>query len=166
MFDVASTRAARGRNLGLLGLLLVALLATGCLSSPQQGTNLQTLPTATTRLGTSNTQVQGLGAFVTARSIGTGNAPQSVTSTFSSSDTVYAVVQVQQFASGNRIFARWSANGTVREDTQEITANRDYSNTYLEFHIQGSSAPLPTGSWTVQLIINGNPGPTANFKIQ
>jgi len=163
MFAVASTRAARGRNLGLLGLLVVALLATGCLSSPQQGTDLQTLPTATT--GTF--QVQGLGAFVTARSIGSGNAPQNVTSTFNSTDTVYAVVQVQQFAQGNRIFARWSANGTVREDTQEITADRDYSNTYLEFHIQGTnSVALPTGNWTVQLIINGNPGPTANFTIQ
>jgi hypothetical protein len=162
MFAVASTRAARGRNLGLLGLLLVALLATGCLSSPQQGTDLQNLPTPTT--GTF--QVQGLGSFVTARSIGSGNAPQNVTSTFNSTDTVYAVVQVQQFAQGNRIFARWSANGSVREDTQEITADRDYSNTYLEFHIQGSNAALPTGNWTVQLIINGNPGPIANFNIQ
>jgi len=162
MFAVASTRAARGRNLGLLGLLLVALLATGCLSSPQQGTDLQTLPTATT--GTF--QVQGLGAFVTARSVGSGNAPQNVTNTFSPTDTVYAVVQVQQFAQGNRIFARWSANGTIHEDTQAITADRDYSNTYLEFHIQGNNTALPTGNWTVQLIINDTPGPIANFNIQ
>jgi hypothetical protein len=164
MFAAYSARAVRGRNVWLVGLLLVALVATGCLTSPTQGdTGLQTLPTAT-----ANTQqVRGLGAFVTARSIGAQNAPQNVTSTFSPSDTVYAVVEVQQFAQGNRIFARWSANGSVREDTQEITADRDYSNTNLEFHIQGTSgAPLPSGNWTVQLIINGNPGPIANFRVQ
>jgi hypothetical protein len=166
MFVATSTRAIRGRNLGLLGLLLIALLATGCLSSPQQGnTGLQTLPTAT--IGSSGAQVNGLGAFVTAKSIGTGNAPQNVTSTFNSTDTVYAVVQVQQFAQGNRVFARWSVNGSVREDTQEITADRDYSNTYLEFHIQGTNgAALPTGNWTVQLFVNSNPGPIASFQVQ
>jgi hypothetical protein len=166
MFATTSTRAVRGRNLGLLGLLIIALLATGCLSSPQQGdTGLQTLPTAT--IGTGSQQVNGLGAFVTAKSIGTGNAPQNVTTTFNSTDTVYAVVQVQQFAQGNRVFARWSVNGSVREDTQEITADRDYSNTYLEFHLQGTNGqPLPTRSWTVQLIINGNPGPLVNFQVQ
>jgi hypothetical protein len=163
MFAAYSARAVRGRNVWLAGLLLVALVATGCLTSPTQGdTGLQTLPTAT-----SAPRVQGLGAFVTAKSIGAQNAPQNVTSTFSPSDTVYAVVEVQQFAQGNRIFARWSANGSVREDTQEITADRDYSNTNLEFHIQGTSgAPLPSGNWTVQLIINGNPGPIANFRVQ
>jgi len=162
MFAAYSARAGRGRNVWLGGLLVVALLATGCLTSPQQGdTGLQTLPTAT-----SAPQVQGLGTFVTAKSIGAQNAPQNVTSTFSPSDTVYAVVEVQKFAQGNRIFARWSANGSVREDTQEITADRDYSNTYLEFHIAGTNAPLPSGNWTVQLIINGNPGPTANFNVQ
>ena len=162
MFAAYSARAVRGRNVWLLGLLLVALVAPAC-SSPTQGdTGLQTLPTAT-----SAPQVKGLGAFVTARSIGAQNAPQNVTSTFSPSDTVYAVVEVQQFAQGNRIFARWSANGSVREDTQEITADRDYSNTNLEFHIAGTSgAPLPSGDWTVQLIINGNPGPIANFRVQ
>jgi hypothetical protein len=166
MFAASSTHAVRGRNLGLLGLLLVALLATGCLTTPQQGdTGLQTLPTAT--VGANGPQANGLGTFVTAKSIGTGNVPQNVTTTFSPSDTVYAVVQVQQFAQGNRIFARWSVNGTVREDTQEITADRDYSNTYLEFHIQGANGQaLPTGDWTAQLIINGNPGPIASFRIQ
>lgn len=166
MFAAYSSRAVRGRNLGLVGLLLVALLATGCLTTPQQGdTGLQTLPTPTISLGSQ--QVNGLGAFVTAKSIGTGSAPQNPTTIFNSTDTVYAVVQVQQFAQGNRVFARWSANGSVREDTQEITADRDYSNTYLEFHIQGTNGqPLPTGSWTAQLIINGNPGPTINFTVQ
>ena len=164
MFAASSARARRGRTLGLVGLLLVALLATGCLSSPQQGdTGLQTLPTATV----GNPQVKGLGTFVTAKSIGAQNAPQNVTTTFSPSDTVYAVVEVQQFAQGNRIFARWSVNGSVREDTQEITADRDYSNTYLEFHIQGTNgAALPTGNWTVQLFVNSNPGPIANFRVQ
>lgn len=165
MFAASSARAVRGRNLGLLGLLLVALVATGCLSSPQEGTTgLQTFPTATTA---SNQQVNGLGAFVTARSIGSDSSPQNVTNTFGPNDTVYAVVQVQQFAQGNRVFARWSVNGTIRQDTQEIVADRDYSNTYLEFHIQGDNGqPLSTGNWTVQLVINGNPGPTVNFRVQ
>ena len=34
------------------------------------------------------------------------------------------------------------------------------------FHISGTQQNLETGSWTVQLFVNGNPGPTANFQIR
>ena len=93
-------------------------------------------------------------------------APVEVTSTFAPGDTVYAVAHFTRLPAGTKLFARWSVNGQVREDTSELTADREYTNTYVEFHISGTQQNLPTGDWKVQLFVNGNPGPTAAFKIQ
>src|SRR5205085_1426177 len=115
----------RGLGIGLLALLLLVLAACD-LSSPSVSG-----PGATTTSGAS------VASFVTAKGIGNKNVPQNGTTVFSSGDTVYAVAQFTRLPQGTKIFARWSANGTVKEDTSEVTANQDYTNTYVEFHISG-----------------------------
>ena len=107
-----------------------------------------------------------ISSLVTAKGIGDKNAPQNITTAFNPGDTVYAVAQFARLPQGTTIFARWSANGAVKEDTSQVTANQDYTNTYVEFHIAGTQSNLATGSWTVQFFINGNPGPQAAFQIQ
>ncbi|HZQ09955.1 MAG TPA: hypothetical protein VFD70_25490 [Anaerolineae bacterium] len=107
-----------------------------------------------------------LGQLVTARQIGTGNRPTNVTNQFSQSDPViYAVVQGLVIPQGTHIFARWSRNGSPFEDTNEIIANQTYQNTYVEFHIAPTDVALTPGTYTVQLFINGNPGPQAQFTV-
>jgi len=116
--------------------------------------------------GATTTSGASVASFVTAKGIGDKNVPQNGSTTFSSGDTVYAVAQFTRLPQGTTIFARWSVNGTVKEDTSEVTANQDYTNTYVEFHISGTQGNLATGNWTVQLFISGNPGPQAGFQIQ
>jgi len=154
---IMTQRSAGALSRSLLAgvLLVLALALTACsLGSSPSG------PAATP------TPAVSISSFVTAQGIGDKNAPQNPTTSFSSGSTVYAVAQVSRLPQGTRLFARWSANGTVKEDTAELTADRDYSDTYVEFHISGTQSNLATGSWTVQLFVNGNPGPQTAFQIQ
>ena len=146
---------AAGRR-GLTGVLLVlaALILAACdLGGPAA-------PAATP------TPAVAIDSLVTARAVGDKNVPQDQTTTFAPSATVYAVARVARLPAGTKLFARWSANGTVREDTSELTADRDYTNTYVEFHISGTQQNLDTGNWTVQLFVNGNPGLRTEFQIR
>jgi hypothetical protein len=111
------------------------------------------------------TSVQ-LGQVVTARSIASGNRPVEVTNQFSQNEPViYTVVEGQAIPMGTRIFARWSREGQPFEDTNEIVADRDYQGTFIEFHIQPDNVILMPGNYTVQVFVNGNPGPQAQFTV-
>ena len=108
------------------------------------------------------------GDVVMAKGIGENNKPISVTSTFSSSeDVIYVVVYANHIASGTSMYARWSYAGEPFEDTPVITADRDYDDTYVEFHIEPTSiGVLKTGDYTVKIYVNGNPVKTVAFKVQ
>jgi hypothetical protein len=153
MHNRHSARAAGLHGLSAVVLILAAMILAAC--GPDNSG-----PAATP------TPAVGIESLVTARGIGDRNAPQDQTTTFAPGDTVYAVARVTRLPAGTRLFARWSANGTVREDTSELTADRDYTNTYVEFHISGTQQNLEAGNWTVQLFVNGNPGPQTGFQIR
>jgi len=106
-----------------------------------------------------------LSSIVMARSVGEGNVPVQTTNQFSTSDNVIYAVAQGNVPAGTAVFARWSREGTPVEDTKEIVADRDYQNTYLEFHISPDGKALTPGNYTVQFYVNGNPGPQANFTI-
>jgi len=109
-----------------------------------------------------------LGEVVMARGIGANNEPISVTSTFSSSeDVIYVVAKANRIDAGTSMYARWSYEGEPFEDTPVITADRTYTNTYVEFHIEPKSiGVLKRGNYTVKIYVNGNPVRTVEFKIQ
>ncbi len=109
-----------------------------------------------------------LGAAVMARGIGENNAPIGTTSTFNASeDVIYCVVKANRIESGTSFYARWSYEGEPFEDTPVITADRDYSNTYIEFHIEPEDfGVLKAGDYTCKIYVNGNPVKTVEFKIQ
>ena len=108
------------------------------------------------------------GDVVMAKGIGEGNKPLSITSTFSvSEDIIYVVAYCKRIDSGTSFFARWSYQGEPFEDTPTITADRTYTNTYLEFHIEPISLNvLKKGDYTVKIYVNGNPARTVSFKLQ
>jgi hypothetical protein len=106
-----------------------------------------------------------LSQIVTARSVGEGNEPLQTTNQFTTSDSVIYAVAQGNVPSGTRVFARWSREGSPFEDTNEIVADRDYQNTYIEFHISPDGKALTPGNYTVQFFVNGNPGPQAQFTI-
>lgn len=113
------------------------------------------------------TQGLRLGRVVMAEGIGERNAPVGETNTFSpSQDFIYVVAEADQIASGTTMFARWSRNGQPFEDSSELTADRDYSNTYIEFHLENLENRMESGNYSVQLFANGNPVKTVDFRVK
>lgn len=113
------------------------------------------------------TQGVELGRVVMAEGIGAQNAPVNETDTFSASqDYIYVVAEADSIARGTTMFARWSRDGQPFEDSSELTADRDYTNTYIEFHLENLENSMETGDYSVQLFVNGNPVETVDFKVE
>jgi len=147
-----------------IGLLLVALFVSGCsLVNNSSGAQSPSIPSTTTAAGAE------LGRIVTAESIDTANhnAPVNETSTFNKLDqTIYAVVEAQRIDPGTTMFARWSRDGKPFEDSTEIKADKQYQNTYIEFHLEPTNKAIDPGNYTVQVFVNGNPAKQADFTVQ
>jgi hypothetical protein len=144
------------RTLALLAFLALALA--GC-SLTNQVDSSQPNPSAS--------QGAVLGQVVTAEQIGQRNAPVNETSAFSaSSDRIYAVAEAQRIDPGTSIFARWSRDGRPFEDSQPVTANQEYQNTFVEFHLEPVSGDFDPGQYTVQFFVNGNPDKQATFTVR
>ena len=103
----------------------------------------------------------------TAEGIGAGNAPVEVTDTFNSSqDFIYVVAEAERIDQGTSMFARWMREGEPFEDSTEVVADRDYQNTYVEFHLENLQASMEPGDYSVQLFVNGNPVEQVDFTVQ
>jgi hypothetical protein len=123
--------------------------------------------TSDTQTGPSAAQGAVLGRVVTAQQIGERNAPVDETSTFDASqDRIYVVAEAQQIDSGTSMFARWSRDGKPFEDSQPLTANQAYQNTFVEFHLEPVQGNFDPGQYTVQIFVNGNPDKQATFTVR
>lgn len=112
------------------------------------------------------TQGIDLGDVVTAEGIGSNNAPVNETDSFSSSqDVIYVVAEADYIEEGTTLFARWYRDDEPIEDSSEITADRDYENTYVEFHLENLENRFEEGDYRVQIFANGNPVEEAEFSI-
>jgi hypothetical protein len=108
-----------------------------------------------------------IGEVVTAESIGANNEPIEVTDRFSASeDVIYVVAEADYIESGATLFARWSREGQPFEDSSMITANQDYEDTYVEFHLESLNEEMEEGDYSVQLFVNGNPVATVDFSVE
>ncbi len=113
------------------------------------------------------TQGVSLGRVVMAEGIGEQNAPVGETDTFNASqDFIYVVAEADSIEAGTTMFARWSREGDPFEDSSELTADRDYSNTYIEFHLENLENRMEPGDYSVQLFANGNPVETVDFRVE
>jgi hypothetical protein len=108
-----------------------------------------------------------LGRVVTAEGIGADNAPINVTDRFNASqDFIYVVAQAEYIERGTSLFARWYRDGEPFEDSSEITANQDYRNTYIEFHLENLQREMEEGDYSVQIFVNGNPVESVDFTVE
>lgn len=150
----------RQPTLILTTLLLVTLTLTGCGLFGGAQRERQRENEAITR------GLQ-LGRVVMAEGIGEQNAPVGETDTFSASqDFIYVVAEADAIEAGTTMFARWSRDGEPFEDSSELTADRDYSDTYIEFHLQNLENRMEPGDYSVQLFANGNPVETVDFRVE
>jgi hypothetical protein len=112
------------------------------------------------------TQGIDLGDVVTAEGIGEDNAPVNETDDFSSSqDVIYVVAEADFIEEGTTLFARWYRDDEPIEDSSEIVADRDYRDTYIEFHLQNLENRLEEGDYRVEIFANGNPVEEAEFRV-
>jgi hypothetical protein len=151
-------------RLHLFALLAFFLMACGSCSVCPSLPFLRSEPTPNPNFAGAS-----LGNLVTAGAVESGtNQARDVRNEFSTNaPIIYVVADVERVEPGTSIFARWSRNGEPFEDSQPITADRRYENTKLEFHIEPvGGARLEPGDYTVQLYINGNPGPSASFTVE
>jgi len=108
-----------------------------------------------------------LGEIVTAEGIGANAEPVNQTDTFSSSqDFIYAVVEAERIEAGTTMFARWSRDGQPFEDSSEVKADRDYENTFVEFHLENLRDRMDPGQYSVQVFVNGNPAKQTEFTVR
>ena len=107
------------------------------------------------------------GKVVTASDVDSSNAPTALADTFSTQQKViYVVAEAKEIAPGTRLAANWSHDGTVVQVSNELTAAQGYHNSNIEFHMNpGANGWIP-GNYTVQIIVNGQPGPKASFTIK
>lgn len=159
----ARVPAQRAKYIGLLTIALF-LMACGVCSC---GNPFQGLMGGGTPENTALESVE-FGDVVTAAGIGSGNEPQQVRSEFSldNDPIIYVVAEVQRVDAGTTLFSRWSRDGAVFEDSPSITAEEEYTDTYLEFHIEPIEGEFEPGEYTVQIYVNGNPGPSAEFTVE
>ena len=107
-----------------------------------------------------------LGRVVMAEGIGQNNEPVGETDSFSSSqDYIYVVAEADYIEEGTTLFARWSRDGEPIEDSSELTADQDYQDTYIEFHLENLQSQMESGDYSVQLFVNGNPVEEVEFNV-
>jgi len=144
----------------LLPLLLVALLLAGCgLFGGAEREREQD--------NEALTEGVEFGDVVMAEGIGRNNEPIEVTDTFNDSqDVIYVVAEADYIEEGTTMFARWFRDDEPIEDSSELTADQDYRDTYIEFHLENLQDRMEAGDYSVQIFVNGNPVETVDFRIE
>jgi hypothetical protein len=148
------------KSLLILPVLLVAVLLSGCglfggAARERENDNAAL------------TEGVDLGRIVTAEGIGANNEPVGETTQFNDSqDYIYVVAEADHIDAGTTFFARWYREGEPIEDSSEITANQDYDDTYIEFHLENLQDQMETGNYSVQLFVNGNPVEEIEFEVE
>jgi hypothetical protein len=144
----------------LLPLLLITLLLAGCgLFGGAEREREQD--------NEALTEGVEFGDIVMAEGIGANNEPLEVTDTFNDSqDVIYVVAEADYIEEGTTMFARWYRDDEPIEDSSELTADQDYRDTYIEFHLENLQDSLETGDYRVELYVNGNPVESVDFRVE
>lgn len=107
------------------------------------------------------------GRVVMAEGIGSGNRPVDVTDRFDSSQPViHVVLEADYIEAGTTMFARWYYEGQPFEDSTQLTADRDYQDTYVEFHLQNLGGRMEEGTYSVEIFVNGNSVVEEQFEVR
>lgn len=82
-------------------------------------------------------------------------------------DMIYVVAENSEIAAGTDIFVRWYHEGQVYEESDEITADQNYTSTCIGFSLEADTInALRAGDYEAEFIVNGNPANTVDFIVQ
>jgi hypothetical protein len=98
------------------------------------------------------------------KSVGADKKVQKPTDTFSPKDTIFASVSTDGSAPSSVIVVKWTFGDgqAVKEDTKTIAPTGPAT---TEFSIQKPSG-WPKGTYKIETIIDGKPGPSKTFTVK
>ncbi len=80
---------------------------------------------------------------------------------------LYVVAEDSVIAQGTDIFVRWYYEGEVYEESDEITADQNYTDTCIGFSLEADEInALRAGDYEAEFIVNGNAANTVDFQVQ
>jgi hypothetical protein len=95
------------------------------------------------------------------------DCPLGATSVFDATeDTIYVITRVSELRAGSTLSARWLNNGQVYfDDTECWIPDQDWFNICAYCSIVPDEATFPTGSWSVELLLDGQLMSQAQFQV-
>jgi hypothetical protein len=106
-----------------------------------------------------------LGSVVVAENVDRDGCAVDVTSTFDDNDTIYAILEDTAAPEGTTVFARLYHDDVAVEDSDEITADRDFSNVCVNFAFDNSEG-WDSGDYEVEFWVNGNAYQSTSFTVR
>lgn len=96
---------------------------------------------------------------------------QNVTTTFSPSDVFYVVADLNNAPAGTVVDAKWIAVSVEGSGANEVFYEQSYENsedgfTGIVYFQLSNDSPWPTGSYKVELYLNGALTQTVAFSVQ
>lgn len=108
-----------------------------------------------------------LGEIVSAGSINDLGCAENFDSTFDQADRIYIVAEDSDFPQGTDVFVRLYHNGDAIEDAPEITADRDYENTCVNFlFVPEDGEIFGEGEYEAEFFVNGDEAGSVTFVVR
>jgi hypothetical protein len=144
---------------GATGTMAPGATAAGSTST----TNPSTAATGTS--GSTGGTALAVSQMSLGKHIGSNKQVTDTTSTFAPHDTIYLSIVTANAAPNSKLTARWSfGKGQVVKETSQTLANPS-SAAATEFHLSKKSA-WPTGTYMVEVLVNGQSAGMKNFTVQ
>jgi hypothetical protein len=151
--------SSRMSGTGATGTMAPSATAAGSTSATSPST------AATGTSGSTGGTALAVSQMSLGKHIGSNKQVTDTTSTFAPHDTIYLSVMTANAAPNSKLTARWSfGKGQVVKETSQTLANPS-SAAATEFHLSKKSA-WPTGTYMVEVLVNGQSAGTKNFTVQ
>jgi hypothetical protein len=113
-------------------------------------------------IGCGPSEVLEVSTLQLGRSLNPDNSVGTHTTRFKPDDTVYVSILSDEPGYGS-VTVRWYLHGQrISEATREVSYTRSAA---TEFHLQNSGG-FPVGSYRVDVLINGEPAGTREFRVE
>lgn len=122
-------------------------------------------PTTTNTTTINTTETPAVAALTMASKVDGGNNPTNSTTTFSKTDTIWAVADLTGTAVGTPVEAHWfhtTSNQQINANTVTTTSAGEHR---LPFFISKPDG-WPTGDYRVDILINGSVMKSSTFQVQ
>jgi len=136
----------------------------GNTSTPTTTTNNPTIPQQQNP-STDNANIQ-LGSPVSAVGVDRNGCATDTASTFSGNQSIYVIAPNSTVPQGTTVFARLYRDNSPIEDAPQITADKDYLGSCINFVFSPTGADFTPGNYEAQFYVNGNAASSVTFNVQ